>query len=210
MLDWIRALRHLALLGLISTLGCRPEPSAGSTTTPEPELTADVGGPTASAGTLPGPIYEPSDRSCAKSFAVGTPVEDFELPNVEGDKIISPSNYRERVMVLNFWGTWCKPCLEELPAFDRLYRRYHAHGMTLVAVATDEDPAPVQTFIDKHELRAKVALEGEEAAEAYERPNFPFTFVVDGGGNIVAAFEFVDDRCMGELEQVIRAELVKL
>ena len=41
-------------------------------------------------------------------------------------------------MLLNFWGTWCEPCLEELPQFERLYRHYRASGLSLVAVATDE------------------------------------------------------------------------
>jgi peroxiredoxin len=158
---------------------------------------------------LPKPSHKLSGPKCQQSFNVGSNVKNFRLPSVKGDKTISPSGYRKRVMLLNFWGTWCKPCLKELPEFDRLYRKYRKHGLTLVAVATDEDPEPVQAFIDKHKLRAKVALEGEEAAGAYSRPNFPFTFVVSKG-KIVAAYEYIDDACMGDLEQVIRDELEKL
>lgn len=158
---------------------------------------------------LPKPSHKLSGPKCQQSFNVGTNVKGFRLPSVKGDKTISPAGYRKRVMLLNFWGTWCKPCLKELPEFDRLYRKYRKHGLTLVAVATDEDPEPVQAFIDKHKLRAKVALEGEEAAGAYNRPNFPFTFVVSKG-KIVAAYEYIDDSCMGDLEQVIRDELEKL
>ncbi|MFO7568071.1 MAG: TlpA disulfide reductase family protein [Enhygromyxa sp.] len=159
---------------------------------------------------LPKPIHKPGDGKCVKKFAVGDKVKNFRLPSLAGDKTISPAGYRKRVVLLNFWATWCKPCLEELPEFDRLYRKYRSHGMTLVAVTTDEDPKPVQAFVDQHKLVAKIALEGDAAASAYDRPQFPFSFVVDGDGTIVAAFDFVDDSCLGDLEQVIRSSLEQL
>ncbi len=161
---------------------------------------------TAGALALPGRTYA-AGRSCRKQFDVGSRVKGFKLPALTNDKTVTPGNYRGRVMLLNFWGTWCKPCLEELPKFDRLYRKYRKFGLTLVAVATDEDPEGVQAFVDKHQLRAKVALSGEEAASAYNRPKFPFTYLVDGEGRIVASYEFVSDDCMGELESDIREQL---
>ncbi len=160
---------------------------------------------------LPKPLYKSNDKKqCRKDFSVGDKVKPFKLTSVDGDKTIAPTGYRGRVMLLNFWATWCKPCLEELPEFDRLYRRYRNSGMTLVAVATDEDAKAVQEFADKHKLIAKIALGGEKAAGEYNRPNFPFSLVVDGEGEIVAAFDFVDEGCLGELEQIIRSELEKL
>jgi peroxiredoxin len=176
----------------------QPEPASADTATP------------AEREPLPKPTHKLSKATCQQRFSVGEKVKGFRLPSVDGDKTISPNGYRKRVLLLNFWGTWCKPCLEELPEFDRLYRKYRKHGLTLVAVATDEEPELVQAFIDKHKLKAKVALAGEAAAGAYGRPNFPFTFVVDGAGKIVAAYEFIDGNCMGDLEQVIRDELEKL
>jgi peroxiredoxin len=181
---------------------------------------ADAGGgdggasePAPAAGVrepLPKPIHKLTPPKCQQSFSVGTKVKAFRLPSLDGEKTISPTAYRNRVVLLNFWGTWCKPCLEELPEFDRLYRKYRAHGLTLVAVATDEEPKLVQEFIDKHKLRAKIALAGEAAAGVYNRPNFPFSFVIDGTGKIVAAYDFIEPSCMGDLEQVIRDELDKL
>ena len=189
------ALLGLSLITLLA--GCD-----GATTTNPDAGASDPNG-------LPAPSYSLGEV-CREDFNVGSEVLPFELPSVEGDKLISPAGYRGRVMVLNFWGTWCKPCLAELPQFDQLYRKYRAHGMTLVAVATDEEPELVDEFIAKHKLKAKVALSGEDAAGAYGRPNFPFTFVVDGQGQIVAAYQFIEDECMGDLEQVIRDELAKL
>jgi len=186
-----------------------PEPEPDSEIEPEPEPSPAK--PTSSQREpLPKPIHPHSSGTCQKTFAVGEKVKNFKLASVAGDKAISPAGYRKRVMLLNFWGTWCKPCLAELPEFDRLYRKYRRHGLTLVAVATDEDSKAVQAFIDKHKLIARIALDGEEAAGAYGRPNFPFSFVVDGDGTIVAAYDYVDDSCLGDLEQVIRASLERL
>lgn len=159
---------------------------------------------------LPKPIHKRGSGKCVQTFAVGEKVKNFRLPSLAGDKTISPSGYRNRVVLLNFWATWCKPCLEELPEFDRLYRKYRSHGLTLVAVTTDEDPKPVQAFVDQHKLIAKVALGGEQAAEQYNRPNFPFSLLVDGNGTIVASFDYVSDACLGDLEQVIRDSLADL
>ena len=196
------------------TTDVEAEPGAAAQSEPEAEPVSE-GQPVAVAETkprepLPKAIHKPGNGKCVQKFAVGEKVKSFKLPSLAGDKTISPSGYRNRVVLLNFWATWCKPCLEELPEFDRLYRKYRSHGLTLVAVTTDEDPKPVQAFVDEHKLSAKVALGGEAAAGQYDRPNFPFSFVVDGDGTIVASFDFVSDACLGDLEQVIRDSLEQL
>jgi thiol-disulfide isomerase/thioredoxin len=184
----------------------QPEPVTEEEEQAEPVASAE----TKTRAPLPKAIHKPGNGKCVQKFAVGEKVKGFKLPSLAGDKTISPSGYKNRVVLLNFWATWCKPCLEELPEFDRLYRKYRSHGLTLVAVTTDEDPKPVQAFVDEHKLSAKVALGGEEAAGQYNRPNFPFSFVVDGDGTIVASFDFVSDACLGDLEQVIRDSLEQL
>lgn len=195
--------RHALTLGLaLIGLGCQ----TGSTSSPGG---SQAGTPMGELAALPEPAYIP-EKSCRQDFALGETVKPFRLARVDGQAAIAPEGYRGRVMLLNFWGTWCKPCLEELPKFDALYRRYHESGLTLVAVATDEDAAPVEAFINEHKLAARVALGGEDAAGAYERPSFPFSLVVDGEGTIVATYEFVDETCLGELEQTLRTELAKL
>lgn len=158
---------------------------------------------------LPGQVHKQVDDSCGKGPGVGSKVKSFKLQTPNG-KSISPGMFRGRVVLLNFWGTWCKPCLEELPEFDRLYRRYRKHGLSLVAVATDEDPAAVQAFLDKRKIAAKVAIGGEATASAYGAQQFPFTFVVDADGVIRGSYSGYKEKCMGKLEQDIREELEKI
>lgn len=160
---------------------------------------------------LPKPIFgDTAKTSCRKQLEVGNKVKSFKLTAVDGKKTISSSGYRGRVMLLNFWATWCKPCIKELPDLDRLYRKYRNNGMTLVAIATDEEAEGVQKIVDDLKLAAKVAIGGETAAGQYDHPNFPFSFVVDGDGKIIAAYDKIDESCLGDLESVLRDELEKL
>ncbi len=160
---------------------------------------------------LPKPVFgDTAKTSCRKQFEIGNKLKSFKLDSVDGKKSISSSGYRGRVVLVNFWATWCKPCIKELPDLDRLYRKYRNNGMTMVAIATDEEAAGVQAIVDDLKLAAKIAIGGEAAAAAYDHPNFPFSFVVDGDGKIVAAYDKVDESCLGDLESVIRDELERL
>ncbi len=172
----------------------------------EPELGKNP--PPASAPALPKALHAKIDASCGKDPGVGQKLKAFSLKGTDG-KPISNRSYANRVLLVNFWGTWCKPCLKELPEFDQLYRRYRKHGLTLVAIATDEDPAAVQEFVDKRKLAAKVAIGGEDYAGQYASPKFPFTFVVDTKGVIRASYRGYRPECMGKLEADIREQLEK-
>jgi thiol-disulfide isomerase/thioredoxin len=155
---------------------------------------------------LPGPKYTKVDDSCGKDPGVGQKLKSFKLKSVDG-KTMTNRSWGSKVLLVNFWGTWCKPCLSELPEFARLYRRYRKHGLVLVAIATDEDPEAVKSVLKKSKISAKVAIGGEAYAGKYNSNKFPFTFVVDPKGNIKSSYRGFEPRCMGKLEADIRAEL---
>ncbi len=155
---------------------------------------------------LPAPIFGKGKSGCGRDPGVGKPIKSFSLKTIKG-KTISSANLKGRVVLLNFWGTWCKPCLKELPEFDRLYRRYRKNGLLLLAIATDSDPAPVIALAKQRKLAAKIAIGGEELANSYKSPNFPFSFVVDKKGIIQASYRGFKPECLGQLEQDIRAQL---
>lgn len=169
---------------------------------------------TAALEPLPAPLFaspansKKSDARCGQDPGVGEAVRPFNLKTPEGQEL-SLASLRGKVVLLNFWGTWCKPCLEELPEFDRLYRRYRKHGLVVVAVATDSDPAPVQDFAKLRKLATKLVIGGEAHANAYKSPNFPFTFVVDAKGVIRGSYRGYKPECMSKLEADLRAELEK-
>lgn len=156
---------------------------------------------------LPRPVHGKVDATCGRDAGVGQSLKSFSLPGLEEGKTITNRTFRGRVQVVNFWGTWCKPCLKELPEFDQLYRRYRKHGMTLLAIATDEDAQAVKETITKKRLGAKIAIAGEDYAGQYGSPKFPFTFVVDHKGVIRGSYRGYKPECMGKLEADIREQL---
>lgn len=155
---------------------------------------------------LPKAKHTKIDDSCGKDAGLGTKLKSFDLKTVDG-KATTNKSFKGKVVLVNFWGTWCKPCLKELPEFDQLYRRYRKHGLALVAIATDEDPQPVKEFIDARKISAKVLIGAEDYAGEYGSPKFPFSFVVDDKGVIKASYRGYRPECMGKLEADVRKAL---
>ena len=122
-------------------------------------------------------LVRPSRTQAAEDFALGTPRGGtFTL-----------SEHRGKVVMVNFWATWCPPCLEEMPAMDRLYRQHKDAGFTLVAVSVDTDPAKVTPFLSSHKLTFPVGLDPRmDLANSYAVRALPSSFIVDRAGNLAA------------------------
>jgi peroxiredoxin len=118
---------------------------------------------------------------------VGHPAPGFTLRNLQGN-LEGLIDHKDKVIVLNFWATWCAPCLEEMPAFEKLYRRYRSQGLTVLAVSLDKgDISKVKNFVDKNNLTFPVLIDSNGAAEKlYPSFTIPFTYVIDKEGRVAA------------------------
>ncbi len=113
-------------------------------------------------------------------------VQDFTLPLVDG-KSFRLTGHRGKILLINFWATWCPPCLEEMPALERLWRQHKDNRFVLLAVSLDSDPGLVRPFLSRHRLTFPVALDPKfEVANLYGVRALPATFVVDRLGNLAA------------------------
>jgi peroxiredoxin len=111
------------------------------------------------------------------------PAKDFQVPDL-GQKPLRLSEFKGKVVCLNFWATWCKPCEAEMPSMERLWQRYRERGLVVLAVSTDADPAPVARFVKKHGLTFPVGVDRDmQAAHLYGVWALPSTFIVDKQGN---------------------------
>lgn len=93
---------------------------------------------------------------------------------------------RGRILVVNFWATWCPPCIRELPELDRLQQERGARGVQVVGLAVDS-PAPVREFLAKHPVRFPIGLAGFEGVDLSRRLGnaggaLPYTVVFDRDG----------------------------
>ena len=107
----------------------------------------------------------------------------FDRP--EGGELALAS-LRGRILVVNFWATWCPPCIRELPALDRLQQEREARGVQVVGLAVDS-PAPVREFLAKHPVRFPIGIAGFEGVDLSRRLGntggaLPFTVVFDRDG----------------------------
>jgi cytochrome c biogenesis protein CcmG/thiol:disulfide interchange protein DsbE len=93
--------------------------------------------------------------------------------------------YRGKVVLLNFWATWCSPCLSEVPRFVQWQRKYGGRGLQIVGVSMDDDEAPVRAACRKYALNYPVVMGDEKLGELYGGVlGLPMTFLIDGNGRI--------------------------
>ena len=112
--------------------------------------------------------------------------DDFTVPTPAG-ATFRLGDQRGKVVMVNFWATWCPPCLEEMPAMERLYRRHKDAGFTLVAISVDADPKKVTPFVSEHKLTMPIGVDPKmELAQTYGVRALPSSFVVGRDGNLAA------------------------
>jgi len=114
-----------------------------------------------------------------------TEPRDFTLPLLGGGNT-ALSSYKGKVVLLNFWATWCPPCRAEMPSMETFYKRFNAQGLEILAVDVGEDALVVQRFIKNGGFTFPVLLDtGNKTSSVYGISAIPTTFVIDREGKIV-------------------------
>jgi len=114
------------------------------------------------------------------------PAPDFTLTTLSGTSL-SLADLRGKVVLLNFWATWCVPCRKEMPAIEALYQRYKDQGLEVLAISQDKlSTAVVEAFVKEMGVTYRVALDPTWAtARTYAVRAVPATFLIDRAGNVV-------------------------
>jgi peroxiredoxin len=122
-------------------------------------------------------LIKPARNKMAEDFTLPTPTSaTFKL-----------SEHRGKVVLINFWATWCPPCLQEMPAMERLYRQHKGAGFEMVAVSVDTEAAKVKPFLAEHRFTFHVAMDPTMAlANTYGVRALPSSFIVDRKGALAA------------------------
>ena len=114
------------------------------------------------------------------------PAPDFTLPTLSGAPI-RLSNLRGKVVLINFWVTWCGPCRVEMSTLDALYQQYKDRGLEVLAVNLDTAPiAKIQAFVGEAGVSLRVGLDpSSSTARTYRVLGLPTTYLIDRAGNVV-------------------------
>jgi peroxiredoxin len=139
----------------------------------------------------------------------GTASIDFTLSDLSGKKV-SLSQYRGKLVFLNFWATWCPPCRAEMPAMERLYQKLKGQGLVVLAVDLQEDAKSVQKFVDEHKLTFPILLDSDGRVGAtYGARSIPTTYIIgrDGGalGGTVGGREWDSPEMIGFFTRLLQA-----
>ncbi len=137
-------------------------------------------------------LLQSNDASTAADTQASTPllntIPAFSYPDLEG-RMHNGSEWGDRIVVLNFWASWCPPCRKETPLFVELQQQYAADNVRFIGIAID-DKEPVQEFVDSYGVEYPVLLGNLDAIALSKRlgnrfEGLPFTVVAEPGGKVV-------------------------
>jgi peroxiredoxin len=115
---------------------------------------------------------------------VGKKAVEFSLPAVSGGEVALQS-FRGKVVLLNFWATWCGPCREELPELDRVQEKFRKRGLAVVAVTVDNELENIRGFLKKYDLELQALWDRrKKVADAYKVEKMPSSYLIDRNGVI--------------------------
>jgi peroxiredoxin len=122
-------------------------------------------------------------RNRSRLPRIGLATPDFTVEK------ITLSQFRGQVVVLNFWATWCLPCVQELPSFDEMQRRMRAKGVTVIAVSVDVDENAYKKFVANHSVKLLTGRDPTGKTSAmYGTFKYPETYIIDRKGVLQRKF----------------------
>jgi cytochrome c biogenesis protein CcmG/thiol:disulfide interchange protein DsbE len=142
---------------------------------------------------------QPPQRAAAQPASRTAP--DFTRTSLDG-KPIRLSSYRGKLVLLNFWATWCGPCIAEIPRFSSWQTKYGPHGFQVIGVSMDDESAPVLKTVHKYQLTYPVVMGDEHLGELYGGVlGLPVTYLISPEGKILARYQGETD--LDQLEKRI-------
>jgi cytochrome c biogenesis protein CcmG, thiol:disulfide interchange protein DsbE len=118
-------------------------------------------------------------------IGVGDTAPDFTI-KADNGQVVSTSNFGGRLLVLNFWATWCQPCVEEVPSLDQFSREMAGSGVVVLGVSVDKDPRLYRAFLNRAKVSFLTARDPEAKINAdYGTFKYPETYIIDTRGKVV-------------------------
>lgn len=134
---------------------------------------------------------------------VGEAAPDFAVVDLKG-RVHQLSDYRGQAVIVNFWGTFCKPCVNEMPMMEEYYKKYKDQNLVILGLNLNEPQVTVQSFIREYKITYPILMDDFSVRDRYNVISYPTTFFIDSEGIIQHKF-------IGEMnESVFRYRLLNI
>jgi len=150
---------------------------------------------------------ESPDASARAKVSMGETAPDFTLKTMQG-KEVTLSELRGKVVLVNFWATWCPPCRQEMPSMEKLYQHLKGRDFEMLAINVEENgPATVEKFLEEKSHGFPILFDTDaQAQRRYDVSKYPETFVVDRNGvvveHVVGAIDWMQPSVVEYLENL--------
>ncbi len=133
----------------------------------------------------------------------GEAAPTFELASLDGTEMdLAQIAGENKLVVVNFWATWCQPCRIEMPQLERIYDEYHGQGLEILAIS-DEEPGTIEAFLAEHPYTYPILVDpGRLVSERYGIEAIPTTVLIDADGDVI--------RVRTGLSPILEAEIKRL
>ena len=126
----------------------------------------------------------PSSGGSSTGPKIGSPAPDFTLKDLDG-QMVTLSSMRGKIVLINFWATWCPPCKQEMPDLEKAYQKYREQGIVFLGVDQGESADTVRQFVRKNGYNWMFLLDSYlDVSKSYRASAIPMTFFVDSQGII--------------------------
>ncbi|MDD5543769.1 MAG: TlpA disulfide reductase family protein [Acidobacteriia bacterium] len=131
--------------------------------------------------------YSKPTAESKQAATQGAPAPDFTAKNLDG-KDVKLSDFRGKVVLVNFWAVWCGPCNVEVPELVDLYNMYRDKGFVVLGISDNSDLKDIKSFVTEKRMGYPIVIDPGEISDEYNVTGFPTSFLLDRNGNIVQEY----------------------
>ena len=152
-------------------------------------------------------VYVIFDSFHEKLVVVGDSAPDFSI-TADSGRAVTPANFGGKLLVLNFWATWCPPCIEELPSLNEFQQRYANAGVVVLGVSIDTDEKAYRSFLARAHVTFLTARDPERKISGdYGTIKVPETYIIDSSGKVVRKIisntDWMSERMTKDVESLL-------